>query len=334
MPNTQPAIDSLPMVKIYREIISRTAQANVSMSSAITMGRQGKSIDMEGLAREGVIAFSDDGGSLDDADLLRQAFSRAKKCGTLVICHCEDKALVSRGVVNLGIISTCMGLRGISKESEHKRVARDLQLAKDADAAVHIAHVSCKESVELIAKAKKEGVAVTAETAPHYLAFTQEDVRGYDTNMKMNPPLRGEEDREALIAGLKNGTIDVIASDHAPHTVNEKDIEFEFAEFGVIGLETLLSVGVTYLIGYSGFTWKELIEKMSCNPARILRLEKGTLGAGKDADIAVLSPGEEWVVEKETLVSKSKNSSFLGRTLKGCVEYTICAGEIRYRRHA
>jgi len=227
-----------------------------------------------------------------------------------------------------------MGLRGISKESEYKRVARDLQLAKDADAAVHIAHVSCRESVELIAKAKKEGVLVTAETAPHYLAFTQEEVRGYDTNMKMNPPLRGEEDREALIAGLKNGTIDVIASDHAPHTVNEKDIEFEFAEFGVIGLETLLSVGVTHLIGCSGFTWNELIEKMSCNPARILRLEKGTLGVGKDADIAVLSPGEEWVVEKETLASKSKNSSFLGRTLKGVVEYTICAGEIRYRRHA
>ena len=230
----------------------------------------------------------------------------------------------------LGGPSTRLGLRGISKESEYKRVERDIQLTQRAGAPIHIAHVSCKESVEIIAQAKKKGLKVTAETAPHYFSLTEEAVLNYDTNKKMNPPLRTREDILALKQALKDGTIDAIASDHAPHTENEKEIEFERAEFGVIGLETELAVSISELIDPGLLDWSGLVRKTSLNPARILGLGKGTLSIGTDADLAVIDPDKEWVVEKNGLVSKSKNSAFLGRRLKGVVEYTICNGKIGY----
>jgi dihydroorotase len=332
MANTDIAIDSAERVKLLKGIIKKSAQANVFMAAAITKGRLGRQLtDVSRLKKEGVIAISDDGSSVDNDRLFLEGLKKAKKENILVVCHCEDKKLSANGVVNLGIVSTRLGLRGIPREAEYKRIERDLRLAEKVKARLHIAHVSCKESVELIARAKKKGVRVTAETAPHYFALTEEAVVGYDTNMKMNPPLRTKEDVLAIRDALKNSVIDAIASDHAPHTDSEKDIEFERAEFGVIGLETELAAAITELVHSGLLDWIELARKMAFNPARILGINKGALGIGRDADLIVVSPYKEWVVEKEDFNSLSKNSAFLGRKLKGRVEYTICSGRIVYK---
>ncbi|MFA5311640.1 MAG: dihydroorotase [Candidatus Omnitrophota bacterium] len=329
MPNTDPAIDSLSSIEILKTAISKSAQANVLICAAITTGRKGRElVDMAMLKREGVVAFSDDGSSVDSDEIMLAALRSAKKAGLPVICHCEDKALSNFGVVNLGFTSTRLGLRGVSRESEYKRVARDIDLAAQSGAAVHIAHVSCKESLGIIARAKKKGLGVTCETAPHYFTFSEDAVLGYDTNFKMNPPLRSKEDVQAIREGLASGIIDVIASDHAPHTENEKEIEFERAEFGVVGLETELAAAITVLVDTGFLDWFGLLEKMSLNPARILGVDKGSLGVGRDADMAIIEPGQKWQVSKELLLSKSKNSSFIGKDLKGVVAYTIYKGAL------
>jgi len=260
-----------------------------------------------------------------------EAFKGAKQTGLLTICHSEDKKLSQKGVINLGFNSTRLGLRGISNESEYKRVARDIELAEKAQACVHIAHVSCKESVEIIAQAKKKGVKVTCETAPHYFALSEEEIVDYDTNMKIKPPLRAKEDVAAIREGLKNKTIDAIASDHAPHTENEKDIEFERAEFGKIGLESGLAVSIMELIDKKILSWPELVEKIAVNPAKILGIDKGTLSVGAAADIIIVDAQKEFVLDKKSIVSKSKNSPFIGRKVKGLVEYTIYDGKVIYK---
>jgi dihydroorotase len=275
-----------------------------------------------------VIAISDDGRSLDDEKLLTDALKKAKKNNMLTICHCEDKSLSNQGVVNLGIVSTMLGLRGISKESEYKRVERDIKLAEKSDAPIHIAHVSCRESLDMIDRAKKRGVRLTCETAPHYFTLDQDALLGYNTNLKINPPLRTKEDVLALKQGLQSGIIDVIASDHAPHTEYEKDIEFERAEFGTIGLETILAVSITELLGPGLLDWTALVKKLCLNPSKILGLASGTLQEGSAADIIVVDPGKEWTVQKEDFISKSKNSAFIGRKIKGSVDYTIYKGKI------
>jgi len=333
MPNTNPAMDSGENIKLLNGIIKDTAKNNVFIAGAITKAREGKELtDIKILKKEGAVAITEDGSSVDSEDLMLDALKKAAGEKVLVISHCEDKSLSGRGCVNRGFISTRMGLRGISKESEFTRVARDIELALKAKARIHIAHVSCKESVDLIAKAKKKGAQVTAETAPHYFSLDETLLLGYDSNLKMNPPLRTKADIAAIKAGLKDGTIDAIASDHAPHTENEKQIEFDRAEFGVVGLETELAAAITELIDMGVLSWIELVKKISYNPAQILGIDKGTLAQGADADIAIISPGEEWAVTKESMHSKSKNSAFLGRKLKGVVEYTILAGKIVYKR--
>jgi dihydroorotase len=334
MPNTLTPIDCAENVALLKGIIRKTACVNVFICAAITKGRLGRELtDIAGLKKEGAIAISDDGVSVDDDKLMLEALQRAKEGGILVTCHSEDKSLSGDGVVNLGFTSTRLGLRGISKESEYKRVARDVELAQKSGAPVHIAHVSCKESVEIVAKAKIKGIKITAEATPHHFALSEEVVLEYDTNMKVNPPLRSKEDVAAIKEGLKSGAIDAIASDHAPHTENEKDIEFERAEFGTTGLETILAVSIVELIETKLLVWPELVKKLSLNPAQILGVAKGTLSIGADADIIVVDPDKEWVVEKTGLVSKSKNSAFLGNTLKGAVEYTLCSGRIVYGIH-
>lgn len=328
MPNTEPAIDSLEHLKTLKEAVKKSAKANVFICSAITKDRQGVELSAAAsLKKEGVIAISDDGASVESDTLMLEALRLAKKEGLLVIVHSEDKKLSNGGQVNSGFTSTRLGLRGISNASEYKRIERDIELAEKAGANIHIAHVSCQESVEVVAKAKKRGAKVTCETAPHYFSFNEEAVLGYDTNFKMNPPLRSKDDMLAIRKGLSDGTIDAIASDHAPHTENEKDIEFERAEFGVIGLQTGLTAAITDLIGNDLLDWSKLVAKMALNPSRILGINKGTLSAGADADIIVVDPGKEWIVKKENLLSKSKNSSFIGRKLKGWVEYTLCQGK-------
>jgi dihydroorotase len=328
MPNTTPAIDSKENIKALKSAIQKTAKANCFICAAITKGRLGEELtDIAALKKEGAIAISDDGSSVDKDDLMLKALRQAKKEDILVICHSEDKKLSSFGAVNSGFTSTRLGLRGISNESEYKRIGRDIELARETGAKTHIAHVSCKESLEIIAKAKKNKVNVTCETAPHYFTFNEESVLGYDSNFKMNPPLRSKEDMLAIRKALADGLIDVIASDHAPHTENEKDIEFERAEFGVIGLETELAAAITGLIGNNLLDWSKLVMKMSLNPSRILGINKGTLSVGADADIIIVDPDKEWAVQKPTLLSKSKNSPFIGHTLKGFVEYTFCQGK-------
>ncbi len=332
MPNTMPVIDCAGNVKLLKDIIKKDAGVDVEISGAITIGQLGKKLcDISALKKAGVIAITDDGSSVDDDNLMLEALKQAKKEKILTICHSEDRSISGKGLVNRGFTATRLGLRGISNESEYKRVERDIRLAEKSGAALHIAHVSCKESVELIAKAKKKGIKVTAETAPHYFSLNEEDLLDYNTNMKIDPPLRSKGDVEAIKEGLKSGAIDAIASDHAPHTENEKDIEFEYAASGSIGLETELSVAVTELVHTGLLGWSDLVKKMCSNPSKILGIDKGSLGVGRDADIVIVSPDKEWVVRRKDFLSRSKNSAFLGRKIKGVVEYTVCKGKVVYK---
>jgi len=333
MPNTHPAIDSVEKVKLLKNIIKNSAEVNVCIAAAITRGRLGKKISpISGLKKEGIVAITDDGGSVDDEKLFLKALKEANDKKVLTICHCEDKVLSGGGVMNLGFTSTILGLRGASRESEYKRVERDIELAKKAKAHIHIAHVSCKESVDLISGAKKKGVRVSAETAPHYFSLDETALSEYNTNMKINPPLREKADVDAIKKGLKSGVLDAIASDHAPHTDNEKDIEFDRAEFGTIGLETTLAVSITELVKPGLFNWLQLAEKLSYNPAKLLDIDRGKLKEGSIADIVVIDPDSEWIVKREDFSSKSKNSCFIGRKLYGRVDYTIFAGRVVYKR--
>ena len=333
MPNTEPAIDSSQTLKLLKNIIKKDAKANVFISASITKARLGKELsNIRELKEKGAAAITDDGSSVADEALMLAALKKAKENNIAVIAHCEDKSLSKKGVVNYGLTSTRLGLRGVTNESEYKRIKRDIELAKNIDCPIHIAHVSCKESVDIILEAKKEGVKVTAETAPHYFSLNEEEVLDFDTNKKMNPPLRSQADMKSIREGLRKGVIEVIASDHAPHTENEKDIEFERAAFGVIGLETELSLAITELVDSSLLNWSQLVSKMSLNPAKILGINKGTLSIGADADIIIVDPKADWIVQKETIISKSKNSAFLGKKLKGVVEYTICGGKIAFHK--
>jgi len=331
MPNTEPAIDSAENVRLLKEIIQKTSHCRVFICGAITKKRQGKELtDIFGLKSAGAIAISDDGNCVEDETLMLLALKKAKAAEILVISHCEDKSISQKGQVNFGLTSTRMGLRGIPKEAEYKIVRREINLAEKIDTPLHIAHVSCQESLEIIAEAKKKGLKITAEVTPHHFTLTEEAVLNYDTNMKVNPPLRSKEDVLAIKMALKNGIIDCIASDHAPHTENEKEIEFERAEFGTIGLETSLAVAITELVNPGILDWQELVKQMALNPARILGIDRGTLGIDKEADLIIVDPNKEWIVQKKDFLSQSKNSAFLGRRLKGKVEYTILAGKIVY----
>jgi dihydroorotase len=242
--------------------------------------------------------------------------------------HCEDPRISAKGVMNKGFVSTRMGLRGIPRESEYKKVKLDMELAARAHGSIHIAHVSCRETVDMIRKAKKEGMAVTCETAPHYFTLTDECCATYDTNTKMNPPLRTKEDAEAVKAGLADGTIDAIATDHAPHTDSEKDVEFESAPFGIIGLETALSLAVMELVEKNVLGWSALISRMSVAPAKILKVEGGSLKKGAAADIVIIDPAKEYTYKKDSIESKSKNSPFIDWKLKGKVTHVFVGGKI------
>ncbi|MFC1704407.1 dihydroorotase [Candidatus Omnitrophota bacterium] len=329
MPNTGVPIDSVEMIKLLSSIIKKDAKVNVCIAGAITEGRLGRKLaEIAKFSKEDVVAITDDGSSVDSEDLFSEALQEAKKAKLLIIDHCEDISLSKKGVVNHGLVSTVMGVKGISGESEYKRIERDIQLAQKTKGTLHIAHVSCKESVEIIAKAKKKGVNVTAETAPHYFALHDELVIGYNTNLKINPPLRTRADMTAILQGLKDGTIDCIASDHAPHTRAEKDRVFDIAPFGTIGLETMLSVAITELIEKKILSWPQLVEKLCLNPAGALQIKKGTLAKGADADIVIVDPKKKWKVSADSFASLSRNSAFIGHTLVGVVEYTICSGKV------
>jgi len=335
MPNTEPALDAVLTIQRLKEIIKKDALTDVHIIGAITKGREGKEVvDISALKREGVVAISDDGSSTEDERLFGRALREAAREGLLVVSHCEDMKISAGGVVNEGFVSTKMGLRGMNRRAEYERVERDIALAKDAKAKIHIAHISCKESVEAVRRAKKAGVSVTAEVTPHHLALTDECCVTYDTNTKMNPPLRTRQDVEALKAALRDGTIDCIATDHAPHTDSEKDVEFDFAPFGVIGLETALSIAAMELVETKILSWKELIAKMSSRPAGILGVQKSGIREDEPADMVIIDPNKEYVYTKRSVVSQSKNSPFIDWKLKGKVTHVFVSGRLAMKDEA
>jgi dihydroorotase len=328
MANTEPTIDNPAVVKYVRNKAETEGLVNVFPIGAVTKGLKGEVLAELGLMlEEGAVAFSDDGNPLMNAKIMRRALEYAVQFGVPVISHCEDRELSHGGAMNEGVLSTTMGLPAIPALAEEIMVDRDVRLAEEYGR-VHIAHVSSARSVEIIRRAKRRNIRVTAETCPHYFSLTEEAVAGYDTNAKVNPPLRSKKDSKAIAAGLKDGTIDVIATDHAPHNIEEKNVEFNRASSGMLGLETALALVITKLIDTKILTWKMAVEKLTFAPAKILNLDKGTLKLGADADITIVDPKAEWTVDPANFASKSKNSPFAGWKLSGKVLYTIVGGKV------
>ena len=330
MPNSSPINDNRSITEFIKRKAAETALANVYPIGAISKDSAGSQLtEFWDLKEAGVVALSDDGKPVMDAALMRRALEYASSLGLPVISHCEDMNLSGGGLMNEGYYSTILGLRGIPSIAEEAMVARDILIAEFTKTSVHFAHVSTAGSVRLIREAKKRGLPITAETAPHYFTLTDESLQGYDTNFKINPPLRSPDDLAAIKEGLADGTLDAIACDHAPHGRTDKEVEFEYASFGISCLET--SLGLSLQLIHDGvISWTQLIAKMSTNPARILNLPKGTLQAGADADITVIDPLMKWTVDVKAFRSRGKNSPFNGRELQGRAVLTIVGGDIKY----
>ena len=331
MPNTSPVIDSKAITSYIVNKARNEAVVNVFPVGCITKGGKGESLaEMGELKEAGCVAVSDDGKPVCNAELMRRALEYAKGVGITVISHSEELALVGDGVMNEGFAATELGLKGIPWAAEDVAVAREVYLAEFTGAPVHIAHISTVGSTRIIRNAKARGVKVTCETAPHYFTLTDDAVRGYNTTAKMNPPLRGAGDVAAMKAGLADGTIDAIATDHAPHHPDEKDVEFNIALNGIVGLETSLPLSLK-LVEEGVLDLKALVSLMSCNPAKILGIERGTLKVGAVADVTIIDAAKEWQVIAEKLESKSKNSPFLGWQMKGAAAYTIVKGQVVHK---
>ncbi|NOZ64393.1 MAG: dihydroorotase [Caldiserica bacterium] len=328
MPNTEPPIDDPSVVELIQQK-ARSAPLKVYAIGCISRKRAGKALSEMGLLKEaGVVGFSDDGEPVMDSLLLRRAMEYSLLLDLPLILHCEDKRLSLNGVMHEGYYSTLLGLPGIPSEAEAGMVKRDLELARLTGAKIHIAHVSCQRSVEYIREAKESGVKVTAEVTPHHLLLTDKAVLNFDTNTKVNPPLRSEEDRQALLKGLKEGVIDAISTDHAPHLSTEKEYDFLEAPFGMIGLEISFSALFTQLVETGNISALEMVKAMSFTPAKIFHLPGGELSPGKLASLSIFNPKVEWLVSKDELESLSYNTPFLGNRLKGKFEWVIVEGKI------
>jgi dihydroorotase len=328
MPNTEPPLDNAEAIKFVLER-ARDAKARVYPVGAITVGRKGEALaPMLEMARTGAVAFSDDGSGLQNNHLMRRALEYLTAIDLPIISHCEFADLAAGGVMNESFVSSVLGMRGIPYVAEELMVARDIMLAEYTGGRVHIAHVSTAGSVELIRRAKRARVRITAEVAPHHFTLSDDLVKSFDTNLKVNPPLRTRKDVEAVKKGLRDGAIDVIATDHAPHSIEEKENEFDFAPSGMIGLETALGLVVTELIKKRILSWPEAVARMTANPARILKLPGGAFEIGAPADLTVIDPTLEWVVSKDEFKSLSRNSPFIGRRLTGKAMMTMVDGKI------
>jgi dihydroorotase len=332
MPNTDPVNDSPAVTGRILAEARRSAVVNVLPIAAVTRGSRGEElVDMAGLAAAGAVAFSDDGLPVMTGRLMRLALVRAEAAGGLVIDHCEDRSLSAGGVMHEGPVSARLGLAGIPSASEDVAVARDVVLAESLAARVHIAHLSTAAGVRIVAEARSRGVRVSAEVTPHHLLLTDEALGTRDANFKMNPPLRGASDAAALVGGLKAGVIDVIATDHAPHTAGEKGREFAMAPFGVVGLETAVPLVLDRFVGRNVLSLGRFVELLSANPARLLGLAgKGRISAGADADLTVLDLDAETTVDKDRFESKGRNTPFDGWKLRGAVAMTIVGGRVVY----
>jgi len=334
MPNTDPVTDNAMIAEGIIKEARRVGTINVIPVGAITRGQKGEELtDMFALRDAGCMALSDDGKPVLNAKLMRLALEYAKMVGVLIIDHCQDEDLSKGGVMNEGTNSTFLGLKGDPGVSETIMIARDIELSHYLDCRIHIAHVSLKRSLELIRFAKKQGIQVTAEVCPHHFTLTDDEIKTFNTNLKVSPPLRTKTDIAEIKKSLKDGTLDCIVTDHAPHTAEEKEMDFDHAPFGMIGLETAFGLAITELVSTSVLSWTQIAEKMSKRPADIMGLQnKGIIQAGADADLVLVDPDEEWIVDEKCFASKSGNSPFIGRKLKGSVLATICSGKIVYRK--
>jgi len=327
MPNTKPICDSGSKVRFIVERAAAEGAVRVYPIGAITAGQAGEQLaEIGDMTAEGAVAFSDDGHGVQSAGMTRVAMDYIKRFGAPLIAHCEDESLAGEGVVNEGEVSTRMGLPGIPAAAEETMVARDIALAEITGCRLHLAHLSTARSLELVREAKARGLAVTCEVTPHHLFLDEDDLTSYDTNLKMNPPLRTAADREALVAGLLDGTVDCIATDHAPHAVHEKELEFELAPNGTTGLETALSLVNTHLVATGTLEWSAVTRLMCHNPRAAANLPEMRLEAGFPADITIVDPEARVEVSAEWFVSKSRNSAFLGQSLLGRASDVLVGG--------
>ncbi len=335
MPNTSPPLDDRPHVEYVVRRARENGLARVLPIAAVTKGQMGEALtEIEDLVEAGAVAFTDDGKPVRNAEIMRRVLELTRPLGVPVIQHAEDPDLKGTGVMHEGWVSTRLGLKGIPSAAESVMVARDALLAELTGGRVHVAHISAASTVEIIRRAKARGIQITGETTPHHLILTDEAVAGYDTNTKMNPPLRSTRDREALIEGVVDGTIDCLATDHAPHTDIEKDNDFDAAPFGIVGLETALGIYLKALVEPKHLSLSDLILRMTRKPLEVLGRAGGTLEAGFDADVTVFDPAQRWTVRASEFASKSRNTPFDGWNLPGRILLTVVGGRVTYRAEA
>ena len=331
MPNTKPATDSKEVVSYIVNKAREVAPINVLVVGAVTKGQAGQELaDIEGMKEAGIVAISEDGKSVMNANLYREGMKEAARLGLPVLAHCEDITMVDGGVINAGAKASELGFRGISNAVEDVIVARDILIAKETGARLHLCHCSTEDSVKMLEAAKKEGLPVTGEVCPHHFTLCEEDIKEDDSNYKMNPPIRGRADLEALVKGIGDDVFDAIATDHAPHHADEKAKGIEKAPFGIVGSETALALTMTELVYKNVITPYQMAAKMSYNPAKILGIDKGSLEVGKIADIVIVDPDAEYEIDVNDFVSKGKNTPFNGYKVKGRVVRTICGGKTVY----
>ena len=332
MPNTKPVADSVEVIRYVNDKAAEVGLTHVIQAGAITKGMQGEELsDLEGMIAEGILAISEDGKSVMNSNLYREAMKIAAKNHIAVLAHCEDINLVNGGVINQGAKSEELGVGGISNAVENIIAAIDIMLAEETGATLHLCHCSTKETVELVRDAKAKGIKVSGEVCPHHFTLTDQDIVAGDSNYKMNPPLRGKEDVEALKEGLKDGIMDVISTDHAPHTAEEKVSDLNKAPFGIVGLETSAALTYTELVLKGYLTPMQMVEKMSVNPAGILGIPKGDISEGHIADITIFDPNAQYEIHSADFVSKGKNMPFEGRKVTGRVVTTILDGNVVYK---
>ena len=331
MPNTNPITDNDSVVKYIVDKAAKVASSRVYPIGSITKGSDGHQLAEMGFMKEaGAVAVSDDGRPVESSDVMRKAMEYSKDFGLLVISHCEDMKLAEGGTMNEGFLSTSLGLKGIPSIAEEIQVARDVLLSEYTGVPVHIAHISTKGSARIIRDAKSRGVRVTCETCPHYFSLTEDAVEGFDTNAKVNPPLRSESDRMAIVDAIKDGTIDAIATDHAPHHRDEKNVEFQYASNGMSGFETAFAAAYTNLVSKGHISIGRLVELMSTNPAKLIKRYLGGISVGAAADITIVDCETEKVVDTGRFLSKGKNSPFNGKALRGSIMLTMMDGVRRY----
>lgn len=331
MPNTYPVADNDTVIKFIVDKASEFGSTKVYPIGCITKGAKGDQLaEMGFMKRAGAVAVSDDGRPVENADVMRKALEYSSDFNLPVISHCEEMSLAANGSMNEGFLSTSMGLKGIPSIAEEIQISRDVLLSEYTGVPVHIAHISTAGSARIIRDAKRRGVKVTCETCPHYFSLTEDECEGFNTNAKVNPPLRGESDRLAIIEAIKDGTIDMIATDHAPHHIDEKNVEFQYASNGISGFETALAAAYTFLVKPSRITLSRLVELMSINPASFLKKQTGGIRIGAAADITIVDLNESFIVDSRNFISKGKNTPFAGKKLTGRVMCTLVDGVVKY----